>query len=1232
LPIFDIIEQVFAQTAKMQLFLVLLFALAFESCVALPSLKTSHFAFAVAGTVLTALGGLYISHTPQNHTDIPPFGSELHPRGNGNFSSATVPKAMRINATILTENTTRAAAIFDRLVSPECVQDTTTPVPNASMHSQLPLRANDTNTSIVAGLGVPNEQPASDHLFTNNRGGLPTPSTLSPPRIFSLGLAPALFFGSDLVIIVLLVTYQLLVYGSSFHHRLYALVGFILAKLICLSIYVAGELPPYLTDAKSSIFKVSTELFSQLPKCFDFNSSRNAFVGEETVLGVLRKLRKLDGARYRQTLEAKRLCNFRRKRRVNANATYRRAAQGFKKCHENWQAIFENGITDIRQKLSDYTQLERQLKSKAAACTEAEQSLATYIAKICGLMATLDSQMALLSVALPKSTESLEDIQSLVKQINKLLAESESAELQVKRAERITKTLYNVSARMQMAHFKNSLKSIAEASAEAQRVIYNAESAIVAASLAQRNPNQIFELAIVAAREAQLPASLALLPGDLALDTKTSGEKLTPPRPPSLSMRSGISALDVERSDGISKPQRSPSPAVATGSLPFMSCPRPPSPLVSTKQHPRTQALPSPPSPPSKPPPMPQQTAQRPSTPPLMPASAEPSAGPLAVLYPPPSPFICPPAEPSAAPQAVQRHPSPSPIPVSAELTLEQQTAQFPPTLSFAAALQKPSPPPQENVVRLPAPIMPNTENITHTPPADAPSRPLASMDPVQSFVPAEPKDESVSEAPAPPPVPSPVEPKNESISEVPSEPTPAADRTEPEDEMVSEAPPEPTPLFAPATLNGERTNEIPPMPALAPPDTTMEDHIPPSFQAESRDESMADAPTTLAPPPPTTNMENAASGKAWVRHFGQLPEAQQRADATTFFNDQLATSNRSLTFSSRTQELGEFKPKVPMHRWNAPKHGILQKPTLSATSTGIEAPLSVPRPNSVSEFKAPIVAAPEPRMAYPSPTLTTSAPSKPTTSEPVPKAVPPKSKRINQAVFDQIQATGGRRIRKPVSRLPKAAPLDFALRSTLVAQPQGRPVAALDAASESTPVDDYYYPEFDGDYDFDGFLAQNGGCDYDGDSAHNGEFAYNGNHPYDSSSACNDSSAYSRYSAYNIYNDDDDAYGPSNVVYPMGTEEVLGPVDDYQIDIPGLDNYDFISNDGIPASYTPQDDVSRMVDADRIDADHVDDCLLAERDDYDSDGDDYNSDGYRSDSNGYGSYGNLSDYDSDQS
>jgi hypothetical protein len=221
------------------------------------------------------------------------------------------------------------------------------------------------------------------------------------------------------------------------------------------------------------------------------------------------------------------------------------------------------------------------------------------------------------------------------------------------------------------------------------------------------------------------------------------------------------------------------------------------------------------------------------------------------------------------------------------------------------------------------------------------------------------------------------------------------------------------------------------------------------------------------------------------------------------------------------------------------------------------------------------------------------------------------------------------------------------------VAQSQSIPAAGPDAASESTPVGDDYYPEFDGDYAFDGFLARNGGCDYDGGSAYNGEFAYDGSQPYDSSLACNGNSTYSGYSPYNIYNDDNDAYGTSNIVYPMGTEEILGPVDDYQIDASGLDNYDFMSNDGIPASYTSQEDVSRMVDADRIDADHVDDCLLAERDDYDSDGDDYNSDGddydsdgddyngdgddYDSDAynianNGYGSYGDLSDYGSDQS
>jgi hypothetical protein len=223
LPTFDIIKQAFAQTAKMQLFFFFLFALAFETCVALPTIKTCHFASVVTGTVLTALGGLYISHTPHYHTDVAPFGSELNPPGNGNFSAATVSKAMPINATILTENTTGAAAIFDRLVSSGGVQNSTTPVPNASMHSRFPLRNNGTNTTIIASPDAPNQQPTSDHPFNTNRDGLPTRSTLSPPRIFSFGLAPASFLATGLVIIVLLVTYQLLVYGSSFHHWLYAL-------------------------------------------------------------------------------------------------------------------------------------------------------------------------------------------------------------------------------------------------------------------------------------------------------------------------------------------------------------------------------------------------------------------------------------------------------------------------------------------------------------------------------------------------------------------------------------------------------------------------------------------------------------------------------------------------------------------------------------------------------------------------------------------------------------------------------------------------------------------------------------------------------------------------------------------------------------------------------------------------------------------------------------------------
>ena|SRR2546423_15704406 len=52
----------------------------------------------------------------------------------------------------------------------------------------------------------------------------------------------------------------------------------------------------------------------------------------------------------------------------------------------------------------------------------------------------------------------------------------------------------------------------------------------------------------------------------------------------------------------------------------------------------------------------------------------------------------------------------------------------------------------------------------------------------------------------------------------------------------------------------------------------------------------------------------------------------------------------------------------------------------------------------------------------------------------------------------------------------------------------------------------------------------------------------------------------------------DGDAYGSFKVVYSMGTEEFLSLIDDSQIDAKGLDNCDFMSNDGLPAFPAPRE------------------------------------------------------------
>jgi hypothetical protein len=415
--------------------------------------------------------------------------------------------------------------------------------------------------------------------------------------------------------------------------------------------------------------------------------------------------------------------------------------------------------------------------------------------------------------------------------------------------------------------------------------------------------------------------------------------------------------------------------------------------------------------------------------------------------------------------------------------------------------------------------------------------------------------------------------------------------------------------LSAPAEPNDETMAETTPAPASALPDTIMEDAVPSSAVAELRDESMADAPSITPPPPTITTLEDAARGRAWVDSFGQMSRAQQQVHAAKAVNSPPARSNRPVTFSTRIQDLRKLKPKVPTHRLNSPKRGILLEPA----------------PSTPSEAAAPISAPP---------TLPTVAPV--LTVAPAPRAAPPQSNRINQAVYDQILFTGARKIKKPTPRLSKPAPVDIAPERTLV----------------NDNNDDNFFLEYEGDAAFDRSFAEFSGydqsedCTYSVENANNGgsiypdPSAYNGHYGYYDESAYNGNFAYKNdptYTGYSAYKEnDDEAYGSSNCVYPIGTEEVLGPIDEQLILC--LSNYNSMDNPQVPVSSAPLDEVGRLLNSEDNGLSHIDDCLLAERDDWGGEEDeddraDYNN--YYDSDDIYGDSSYLSNedgYNSDQS
>ena len=225
---------------------------------------------------------------------------------------------------------------------------------------------------------------------------------------------------------------------------------------------------------------------------FPFTSKLQLSDSETNTLpAFFREYRTLYSPRYRRTLEAKWLRTLRRMRLHNARITYRGAARDFKQEHDYWSSVYARGIQSIRDQFKDYTDLDRQLRAKATSISRTETSLKAKITLLSNLIHDLNSQMQLVTVTLPKASQSLADMQSLISKISKLLRETTDVQANIRIAENSIRTLNDVDSRMQNAELKDKIKRIKQESDHAQKVIYSAESAIVAASRAQRPPSPV---------------------------------------------------------------------------------------------------------------------------------------------------------------------------------------------------------------------------------------------------------------------------------------------------------------------------------------------------------------------------------------------------------------------------------------------------------------------------------------------------------------------------------------------------------------------------------------------------------------------------------------------------------------------------------------------------------------------------------------------------------------------
>jgi hypothetical protein len=165
---------------------------------------------------------------------------------------------------------------------------------------------------------------------------------------------------------------------------------------------------------------------------------------------------------------------------------------------------------------------------------------------------------------------------------------------------------------MQMAPFTETLKSIAIASVEVQKAIYEAESAIFAAKFAQRHPAEVFESAIVVTTVAQHPHPLPSQSVAPIFDIKAQDEISKSQCPASPAVAAGGPTVGAEALPfvpPVSTPYCPASPVLALTSLTLDSADNPPSSTL-TPQQPSAPSLPSPPCPPSRPP----QTPQGPPT------------------------------------------------------------------------------------------------------------------------------------------------------------------------------------------------------------------------------------------------------------------------------------------------------------------------------------------------------------------------------------------------------------------------------------------------------------------------------------------------------------------------------------------------------------------------------------------------------------------------------------------